>query len=351
MKPSELADTFTKVVESLKHIVIVVAQIDPDALASAFVLKEIISKISAKSTMTVVDIVFGGHIGNAQNRTIINLFDLSRAMIPSTEYDFSKCEAVALVDSSKMKDGRVTLPTNLSPVIVIDHHRDSDLPTGGGQFYWIDEVGSCSTMLVELWLALGFGIEKLNEALLVMLALGVFTDTQALIQAGERDFQVYQSISKRIEPRQLQKFLSPALNRDYFDQLQIALQNRVQKNGSLVTGLGTIDHDDGDNVALIADLLIRESTVSTVIVWAIVDNVIRIAARNDDVSEPLEDFLREKFGPDSGAKLTSHGLGIGGARLELNSAPWMTKALKYSDSQKKLEDFIGQLVQDLVFND
>ena len=343
MKTSELAGTFTQVAESLGHVVIVVAQIDPDALASAFMLKEIISTISAQSTMTVVDIVFGGHIGNAQNRTIINLFDLSKAMSPVTEYDFSKCGAVALVDSSKMKDSRVALP-NLSPVIVIDHHRDSDLPAGEGQFYWVDEVGSCSTMLVELWLALGFEIEKLNEALLVMLALGIFTDTQAL-------FQAYQSISKRIEPRQLQKFLNPALNRDYFDQLQTALQNRVQQNGSLVTGLGTIDHDDGDNVALIADLLIRESTVSTVIVWAIVDNVIRIAARNDDVSEPLEDFLREKFGPNSGAKLTSHGLGIGGARLELNSAPWMTKALRYSDSQKKLENFIGQLIQDLVFND
>ena len=190
MKQSELAGTFTKVVESLKHIVIVIAQIDPDALASAFVLKEIISKISAQSTMTVVDIVFGGHIGNAQNRTIINLFDLSKAMIPVAEYDFSKGQSVALVDSSRMKDSRVILPLMI-PVIVIDHHRDSDLPGGNEQFYWIDDVGSCSTMLVELWLALGFEIEKLNEVLLVMLALGIFTDTQALNQASGRYFPAF----------------------------------------------------------------------------------------------------------------------------------------------------------------
>ncbi len=345
---TQLAAKFKEAVQSVGRIAIVIAQVDPDALAAALSLKEIIAMLSAHSTHTAIDIVYGGDVANSQNRAIINYFNLQ--MIPFSKYDFSG-KSVALVDSSKIADRRIAFPENTVLSMIIDHHREPDPPAGNNQFYWVDDVGSTSTMIVELYQALGFEIEKISPVLAVMLTLGIRIDTDTLIYGSDRDAAAHALVVKRSDPKDLKRLLHPSLSKDYFDHLQMALQNKCQKGARMVAGIGTVDRTDGDDVALIADMLIRDNTVSLAVVWAIIDDNVRIAARNDDSSEPLNDFLRQRFGQASGSKFTVDGREIGGALLEFKRESWMTKAFAFDESRKKFEEFIGQLINDLVFQD
>ena len=276
----QLATKFKEAVQSVGRIAIVIAQVDPDALAAALSLKEIIAMLSAHSTHTAIDIVYGGDVANSQNRAIINYFNLQ--MIPFSKYDFSG-KSFALVDSSKISDRRISLPEGSFPSMIIDHHREPDAPSGKDQFYWVDDdVGSTSTMIVELYQALGFKIEEISPVLAVMLTLGIRIDTDTLIYGSDRDAVAHALVVKRSDPKDLKRLLHPSFSKDYFDHLQMALHNKIQNGARLVAGIGTVDRTDGDDVALIADILIRDNTVSLAVVWAIIDDNVRIAARNDD---------------------------------------------------------------------
>ena len=120
----------------------------------------------------------------------------------------------------------------------------------------------------------------------------------------------------------------------------------------LVTNLGVVRPDEGDDLATISDYLIRMQGITLVVVWAIIDTpekdkrMVRISARNADITSDLGAFLRETF-PEgsSGAKVSAYGQGIGGGTVNLGLGFWLTR-----DTAEQAVALVGKLIHTRIFS-
>ena len=55
---------------------------------------------------------------------------------------------------------------------------------------WMDDVGSCSTLIAELCTRYSMG-HCSSDNLRVLLSLGIYTDTKALVSGSYRDREAY----------------------------------------------------------------------------------------------------------------------------------------------------------------
>jgi nanoRNase/pAp phosphatase (c-di-AMP/oligoRNAs hydrolase) len=113
-----------------------------------------------------------------------------------------------------------------------------------------------------------------------------------------------------------------------------------------MSNVGNIPEEIADDMASIADYFLRMEGISLVVVWGIIGDDVRISARSTDLSTPLEEFMRQKFGPDSGAKLDPAGRGEGGALLDLDLGFWMT-----DKNQELVEKMVEQRLEQLMFGE
>jgi len=300
---------------------IIMAQVDPDALGAAFALQHITQKLLD----VTVPIYYSGSISHPQNKCIVNRYDLLSSMdrIEDFEEEVSNAQ-IALVDSSKRNDARVPQIKQSKISIVIDHHRATDLDHEEC-FLWIDEVGACCTMMCEI----AFACEvSFTNKLKTIQALGIYTDTKALIAATQRDRDAYAWLVDTLNPTDFNQFIEYPLPDSHFRNLKQALSGMRRERDRIVAGCGVTEDIHGDDLSTIADYLIRMSGITLVIVWGLIGNKVRISARNRDLTTPLDQFLKSKFGEMSGAKLAPDGRGEGGAMLDLDLGYWLSEATK-----------------------
>jgi nanoRNase/pAp phosphatase (c-di-AMP/oligoRNAs hydrolase) len=126
-----------------------------------------------------------------------------------------------------------------------------------------------------------------------------------------------------------------------------ALANKVIHDGRLVTHLGRIKADQGDDISTAADFFIRMNGVTLAVVWAIIEGTktIRLSARCSDTTLPLDAFLRERFpSGSSGAKLSPDGRGIGGGTVSVDFGPGLME-----ETMDKAIAFISEWIKVVTF--
>jgi len=110
---------------------IFIAQIDPDAIGSAFGMQEVLTQLGHSS-----HIYYQGRVGHPQNEALCQKLGLMSRMRPIMETEEAQSgeppKNIILVDSSRSKDSR--LPFMVDPVIVVDHHEKSDIKDRGDIF-------------------------------------------------------------------------------------------------------------------------------------------------------------------------------------------------------------------------
>ncbi len=331
----------TEIVENNKNgrINILIAQVDPDAIGAAIGLSYVIKFLGGKPI-----IWYCGGIGHPQNRSIVNRYDLVRIMKPMNDYVLEDGDIFALVDSSTIDDSRLgELSGQIDPVIIIDHHRSSTVESPC-KMIWIEDMGSTCTMVIEMIKAMDLEIPDNLEYIPMLLAMGIYTDTKSLININERDLKAYNYISRQVSPQEFGDLVRYPLSGTYFNNLKSALGNIVINESRLITNIGLVSSKQGDDLSTISDMLIRWDGISLVVVWGIVNNKIRFSARNDDISMPLDDLLKECFGAKSGAKLTPDGQGEGGGLIELNLG-----FLQGNDVREELIAMIKKRMETLIF--
>ncbi|MCX6799564.1 MAG: hypothetical protein NT091_00250, partial [Candidatus Falkowbacteria bacterium] len=205
--------------------------------------------------------------------------------------------------------------------------------------------GSTSTLVVELGIALEV---KFSRIALITLALGIFTDTKDLkFIAKKRDAPAYLWLINSEEDinddlTELQDFKLPI---SYFDHLRYALSHMAISGPKFITSLGIISKDDGDNLAIIADELLKAEGINLVVVFAIIGRHIRVSARSSDSALSLDDYLKGIFGAEcSGAKSLYGGYSEGGALIEFFNMSWVdstktpeeSKAFVFSQMRSKI---------------
>lgn len=325
---------------------IALTQVDPDALASAFAMRLLMRSRTDKD----VPIFYAGSVAHPQNRCVVNRYDLLSYMRPfpterADEY------TVALVDSSKAEDGRGPTLAQMQIAVVVDHHRGCDIRDDQA-FVWVEEVGACSTLMAEILYAAkeagdskeGDAIQEIPREIRVMLALGIYTDTKALISASKRDREAYAWLTEDLDHADMNQFIEYPLPDTHFQNLNYALSHMTRDKDRIVATCGVIETSESDDLSTIADYMLRMSGVTLVVVWAIVGGKVRVSARNRDLTTPLDQFLKDRLGSKSGAKLSPDGRGEGGAMLDLDLGLWLCE-----DTLPAIEQMVKLRLESLIF--
>lgn len=306
---------------------IIVAQIDPDAIGSAFGMQELLGQLGYQA-----NIYYSGVVSHPQNEALCNKLNLMSRMKPvrNAELVDGVLLNVVLVDSNRANDSR--MPFKVEPIIVVDHHQHSDVEDAADRFIWLDEgIGAASTMVAELLSEVAPDGWAFRSDIALMLAMGIYTDCKSNTRASERDDAAYAwvkrfanfsdliSLIRYKRPFSFLKNLSRAIN--YIERRNTYRQARI------IGCLGKIPEKQGDDLAMVGDELLRTVGAPLAITWAVVESKdretgdtilkVRVCARNEDYTVNLAETLFGRFGRNSGAKILPDGTGEGGALFEL----------------------------------
>ena len=334
---------------------IIVAQIDPDAIGSAFGMQEVLSHLGASS-----NIYYQGKVGHPQNEALCNKFGLMGRMKPipkpvvatdkgsqrlAVECEFSN---PVLVDSSRANDSRLPFP--VAPVLVVDHHGQADVTEDVNTFIWVDETaGSACTMVAELLSEVTPENWEFKPDLAVLLALGIYSDCKDGLRTGERDDNAFMWVKRYANSTDLINLIRYKRPFSFLRNLAHAVdyveKYDTYRKGRIMGGLGRIPEKQGDDLAMVADELLRTVGAPLALTWAMVElkdqatgtttTKIRVCARSEDYTTNLAEALGTPFGNKSGAKTLPDGTAEGGALMEFPGLdPWL------KDSE--MEEFVNK---------
>jgi nanoRNase/pAp phosphatase (c-di-AMP/oligoRNAs hydrolase) len=219
---------------------------DPDAIASAIALRQLLSKRAGVEG----HIAYRGIIGRAENQALVRYLDHPLRRL--TRSDLQRERPVALVDTQPGA-GNNPLPAHVVPAIVLDHHPWRDA-TASATFADVRPgAGSTSTLLVEYLQAAG--IEP-DPPLATALFYGVKTDTQGLIRgASPSDVAAYFYLQSRIDVEALVEIERAQVPAEYFARLDAALHTARVYDAIVISYVGLMRRPD--LAAEMADLLLR----------------------------------------------------------------------------------------------
>lgn len=286
-------------------------------------------------------VYYQGRVGHPQNEALCQKLGLMSRMRPLIDSDvdgnFEPPTNIVLVDSSKSKDSR--LPFLIEPVIVVDHHEKSDIKDREDIFLWLDEsAGSASTMVAELLSEITTEGWELKSDLALMLALGIYTDCKSNTRSGERDDQAFAWVKRYTDSSLLSDLVNYKRKFTFLKHLARAVayvdKHDTYRKGRILGGLGRIPEKCGDDLAMVADELLRTVGAPLAVTWAVVEIKdkttgeialkIRVCARSEDYTTPLGETLSDRFGDKSGAKSLPDGSAEGGALFEFPGVgPWV----------------------------
>jgi len=326
---------------------IIVAQIDPDAIGSAFGMQEVLAQLGHTS-----NIYYQGKVSHAQNEALCNKFGLMGRMrsIPnrfgeSDDVPMSPDSAriafnnslvnPILVDSSRANDSRLPFP--IAPVIVVDHHGQADVFEDVNTFIWVDETaGSACTMVAELLSEITPENWEFKPDLALMLALGIYTDCGDYLRTGERDDNAYTWVKRYASSTDLVNLAKYKRPFSFLKNLARAVQYvekfDTYRKGRILGGMGRIPEKQGDDLAMVADELLRTVGAPLAVTWALIEKKertgeitlnIRVCARSEDYTTNLAETLGNRFGKKAGAKNLPDGSAQGGALFEFPVGPWL----------------------------
>lgn len=244
-------DRLKQIVERKKKVLILTHNNpDPDAIAAGWALSYLLRvKLGVSSLL-----VYGGIVTRPENRTMVRLLNI--AIRPLEMINIHNFSVIALVDTQPGA-GNNSLPTSMTPAIVIDHH---GLRKASQKVALADirpKYGSCSTILVEYLKEADLPIKtKMATALYY----GIKSDTQDLGRdATEADYRATLHLYPKVHPRLLSQIEHPELPRNYYVLFDQALHDCGIFGDVVLCDMGFLVNPE--MVSLMADFLLQISGI------------------------------------------------------------------------------------------
>ena len=268
---------------------------DPDCLASAWGIQRLFTDRFGIET----DVTFGGFIGRASNRAMVDLLRI--AIIPILQIDYDHYDYVVMVDTQP-GTGNNSYRGERRVDLVIDHH-----PCGGtgdaGESHIRTECGSTTAIVTELLFASGM---EVDPHLATALFLGIKTDTLALgREFCNEDWRYYLKLFPMIDQRLLSRIERPDLAPEHFRILAGAIERTSLYGSAAFSHLGTVRFPEA--IAEYADTLLQLENIE----WVLCTGVFR---------EALFFSVRMRNAPGNAgdvAKTIVAGLGTAGGHEEM----------------------------------
>lgn len=304
---------------------------DPDAIASALGLTWLLEELEGIETT----IGYGGIIGRAENRAMIKSLGIKlRKVSPS---DFKKNELVALLDTQPGV-GNHSLPADLMPNIVFDHHFERELEGPEPEYFDVGgEYGATSTKVLEIIWASGL---TPPTHIATALFYGVKTDTLGLGRVvSPADVTAYLYLFPLADKFLLAEIENPQVPLDYFRVFYTAILRGKIYGNMVVADLGEIYTPD--LCAEVADRLLQVEGIRHALSLGWYEDALflslRTRSRNKNAGRILHSIVC------CGAKTlgTAGGHGpMAGARVPVDGRSQRTKAdLRRTIVQAILEAF------------
>ena len=219
---------------------------DPDAIASAWVLSRVVRHLDGPS----VSLAYGGIVGRAENRAMIDVLRIP--LRPLVGYELDSFDAIGLVDTQP-RTGNNSLPAGRKPTIVFDHHPCRRQTREAAYYDVREEYGTTTTLVHEYFAAAGLRIDR-------RLATAAFhairSETQNLgREAGRPDAQLFLASFPLVDNAALSRIEHARLPRAWFGMIDRAIDGTLIYGDIAITTLGEVQSPD--MVAQFADLIVR----------------------------------------------------------------------------------------------
>ncbi len=241
---------------------------DPDAIASAVALRKLANTLAGIQC----SIAHGGRVGRAENRALVKYLGLNLRSLD--QIDMTQYELFAMVDTQP-GTGNNSLPGQVEPDIVIDHHACKPL-TRHCRFTDIrSKYGATATMLLEYLDAAGISPEvPLTTAMLY----AIRSDTQDLGRDSTKaDVDAFTRLYATANKRMLSEIQRGKVERSYYQMLADALNHAVVYDNAIVTHLGKIENPD--MIAEVADMLLRDDRADWIMVYGMFKGILMLSLR------------------------------------------------------------------------
>jgi len=269
---------------------------DPDCVGSGLGMSLFLKSLGIDSK-----IYYGGEISHPQNKTIVNVLNISLIKTSKDVEGINIC-----VDCTESNSIAATAD------FVVDHHKSQSK----AKYQVIDpSYGACSTLIWSLLKEVEYDPEETN--IFTALLLGIRTDTNDLISENMNrdDFVAYQELLELADKEALQKVMNYPFPRYLYDKRVVLHkdENSAENNGIFVGGIGMIPADQRDVIAILAEEYARMESIQTAVVFAITDKKnLEVSVRSSNVSLDVNQMCKDLFGDHGGGKTSS-----GGAKIPL----------------------------------
>jgi nanoRNase/pAp phosphatase (c-di-AMP/oligoRNAs hydrolase) len=299
---------------------------DPDAVASAMALREILKQTVGLNKCTFISTE---PVARQQNREFIRAMRLDIQLL--SKNDMSQHDLIALVDAQPSFFGQALENIHIKPQIVLDHHPCTTV--------WHAELadirptyGAVSTIMMEYLLAAKVKIPKI---LYTALYYGIKTDTNnferdSILEDIGAYYLAYsranRELIRRIELNQIpERFLK------YYD---FAFHHKRRYRDRIVCYLGKVE--SADTCVQVADFFLRLVEINYVVIAGIVRERLIIVFRGDGYRQDCGAIAIKAFG----------GYGTAGghksaARVEI-SLEALKEPLHDDFSQETIDQFLVQ---------
>lgn len=289
---------------------------DPDSIASAWGLSWLLeSALQIRSK-----IVYGGMIGRAENRAMVELLRIP--LSPASPSDLATTKPILLVDTQP-RTGNNLLPPTATPLAVIDHHpvhtNSPDVPFRDIQ----TRMAATATIITRyLW---AMSVEP-HPPLATALFYGIKADTLGLSREASRaDALAYLYLHERADLPVLGAIERAQLPRDYFVVMGRALRRARLYGNVVVTTLGEVGHPD--MTAEVADLLARLRGAEWVLSIALFGTEVILSLRATNPNLNAGRLIQQLVGESGSAG--GHGMAAGGrVRFTGSAASAQTRIIR-----------------------
>lgn len=318
MPPPDLA----KVLEAHRgerHVIVLQAFPDPDAISSAFAHRLISAGFDIEASL-----LYSGKISHPQNLALVKLLGLDLIRYDAT-FDLQPFAGAVFVDNQGTTSEEIVgalEAAGVPPLIIVDHHEPQERLKPA--FSDIRRRGATATLYAEY---LEHGLVEMDktrrEHVVAATALmhGLLTDTHHLIRAGAEDFHAASFLTRFQDADVLEQIMSQARPRQTMDVIRRALGNRVMAEGFSLAGIGYVRAEDRDAIPQAADFLITEENIHTAIVYGVMveddrQELLIGSMRTSKLTLAPDEFIKEALGKNShghyygGGKATAGGFEI-----------------------------------------
>ncbi|MHC4552774.1 MAG: DHH family phosphoesterase, partial [Planctomycetota bacterium] len=269
MKTDNKLDQLREIFRDHQTMLIVVQDNpDPDAIASAVALRRLANSLANIQC----SIAHGGTVGRAENRALVKYLGLN--LRPLDQIDMTQFELFAMLDTQP-GTGNNSLPGQVEPDIVIDHHTCKGL-TRHCRFTDIrSKYGATATILLEYLDAAG--ITPLVP-LATAMVYAIRSDTQDLGRDSTKaDIEAFTRLYEIANKRMLSEIQRGLVQRDYYQMLADGLKNATVYDNAIVTNLGRIENPD--MIAEVADMLLRDEATDWIMVYGMCKDILMVSLR------------------------------------------------------------------------